>query len=114
MIGHWLNRTLEVWRPEGTPDGHGGESTTPVQQPQPVRAKVDQPSASDRLLAAQTNSEHSHDIYLLPDADVRRGDELRDPATGEAWTVHAVIGPSTARYRKAQSQLTQGEGEPHG
>ncbi|GEC02957.1 hypothetical protein SSP24_06120 [Streptomyces spinoverrucosus] len=112
MIGHWLNRQLQVWRPEGEPDGHGGERITYVRQPDDVRAKVDQPSASERLLAAQTDSEHTHSVYLLPTADVRRGDELRDPGTGESWRVLSVVGPSTARYRKAEAQLIQGEGEP--
>jgi len=114
MIGHWLNRTLQVWRRVGTDDGYGGQTSTDVRQPDDVRAKVDQPSASERLLAAQTSSEHTHNIYLLPDADVRRGDELRGEATGERWRVLHVVAPSTARYRKAESQLIQGEGEPDG
>lgn len=114
MIGHWLNRELQVWRPENTPDGHGGQTTTLAQQPDPVRAKVDQPSASERVVAAQTGSEHTHSVFLLPTADVRRGDELRDASTGEQWRVLAVVGPSTTRYRKAESQLIQGEGEPNG
>ncbi|TQE35471.1 phage head completion protein [Streptomyces ipomoeae] len=114
MIGHWLNRTLQVWRPEETPDGHGGAESTYVRQPDDVRAKIDQPSATDRLLAAQTSSDHTHDIYLLPAADVRRLDELRDETTGESWKVLAVVAPSSTRYRKAQSQLIQGEGEPDG
>lgn len=114
MIGHWLNRALQVWRPESAPDGYGGEQTTYVRQTDDVRAKVDQPSATDRLLAAQTSSEHSHDIFLLPAADVRRLDELRDETTGESWKVLHVVAPSSTRYRKAQAQLIQGEGEPDG
>lgn len=114
MIGHWLNRSLQVWRPRSTDDGYGGQTTTHVQQPEPVRAKVDQPSATDQLLAAQTRSKHSHDVFLLPDADVRRLDELRDASTGESWKVLHVVAPSSTRYRKAQSELIQGEGEPDG
>ncbi|WP_060880162.1 phage head completion protein [Streptomyces scabiei] len=114
MIAHWLNRTLQLWRPESTPDGYGGEDVTYVRQPDDVRAKVDQPSTGDQLLAAQTRSKHSHDVFLLPDADVRRLDELRDEATGESFKVLAVIGPSSPIYRKAQAQLIQGEGEPDG
>lgn len=114
MIGHWLNRRLELRRPQTGPDGHGGQTTTWVLQPDPVAAKVDQPSAADQLLAAQTNSTHTHDIYLLPAADVRRGDELRDPTTGERWTVLAVVAPSSPRYRKAQAELTQTEGDARG
>ncbi len=113
-ITHLLNRTLQVWRPVSSPDGYGGQTTTLVLQPAPVAAKVDQPSASDRLLAAQMSSEHSHDIYLQPSADVRRGDELRGEGTGEHWRVLGVVAPSTPVYRKAQAQLIQGEGEPDG
>ncbi|WP_406262566.1 head-tail adaptor protein [Streptomyces chartreusis] len=114
MIGHWLNRALQVWRRQSEDDGYGGQVSTRVRQPDDVLAKVDQPSASERLLAAQTDSEHTHSIFLLPTADVRRGDYLRDDTTGEQWRVLAVVGPSTARYCKADSQLIQGEGEPDG
>ncbi|MEU9654197.1 head-tail adaptor protein [Streptomyces sp. NPDC048110] len=114
MIGHWLNRELEVWRPQSVPDGHGGETTTDVRQPDPVRAKVDQPTPTERLVAAQTTSRHSHTVYLLPTADVRRGDELRDASTGERWRVLSVVEPSSTRYRKAEAELTQGQGETSG
>ena len=113
-ITHLLNRTLEVRRRVSAPDGYGGQTSSLALQPAPVAAKVDQPSASDRLLAAQTSSKHSHDIYLQPSADVRRGDELRDAGTDERWLVLAVVAPSTPVYRKAQAQLIQGEGEPDG
>ncbi|MFJ9382024.1 head-tail adaptor protein [Streptomyces sp. NPDC101455] len=113
-ITHLLNRTLEVWRPVSSPDGYGGQTIALALQPAPVAAKVDQPSASERLVAAQMRSDHSHDIYLQPSADVRRGDELRDADTGEQWRVLAVVAPSTPVYRKAQAQLIQGSGEPDG
>lgn len=119
-IAHWLNRTLQVWRPQGEDDGHGGQEITYVRQADDVRAKVDQPTAVERTVAAQTDSDHTHDIFLLPTADVRRGDELRDggtedePRDGEKWRVLFVVEPSSTRYRKAQSQLIQGEGEPDG
>ncbi|WP_340382320.1 head-tail adaptor protein [Streptomyces sp. SS7] len=114
MIGHWLNRQLEVWRPQTADDGHGGETTALALQPGPVAAKVDQPGASEGGTGAATAGENTHDIYLMPGADVRRLDELRDPATGEAWTVRHVVAPSSTRYRKAQSLLIQTEGEPDG
>jgi head-tail adaptor len=114
MIGHWLNRELQVWRRQSTDDGYGGQTSTRVQQPDDVRAKVDQPSAGERLLAAQTSSRHTHSIFVMPTADVRRLDELRDETTGEQWRVLAVVGPSTARYRKCEAELIQGEGEPDG
>ncbi|OII64593.1 head-tail adaptor protein [Streptomyces sp. CC53] len=115
-IGRYLNRALEVWRPTTVPDGYGGQTTMLVLQ-STVRAKVDQPSPTERLVAAQTTSRHSHDIYLLPGADVRRGDELRGSdasGTQQAFRVQSVVQPSTPVYSKALVELTQGEGEPHG
>ncbi|MFE3123916.1 phage head closure protein [Streptomyces hydrogenans] len=102
-----LNRTLEVWRTVRTPDGGGGWETALVRQAD-VRAKVDQPSASERLLAQQSGSEHTHSAYLLPDADVRRGDELR--GDGQAFRVRWVIEPSAPVYRKAECTLIEKEG----
>lgn len=116
-IGRYLNRSLEVWRPGTAPDGYGGQTTTLVLQGS-VRAKVDQPSVGERAIAAQTNSRHSHDIYLQPRADVRRGDELRGAdALGNTqhFRVQSVVQPSTPIYTKALVELIQTEGEPsHG
>jgi hypothetical protein len=111
--GRYLNRRLEVWRPTTVPDGYGGQETTVVQQPGTVRAKVDQPSNADQLLAQQARSLHDHTVYLLPSADVRRGDELRGvDRLGQAQTfrVLAVVQPSTPVYSKAPCQLIQKEG----
>lgn len=111
MIGHLLNRVLEVWRPQTSDDGAGGQQVTLVRADD-VRAKVDQPSASERRTAAQWGSQHSHNVYLLPTADVRRGDELR--GGGQAFRVLAVAEPSSPRYHKAEAELIQSEGEPDG
>ncbi|MGW2547496.1 phage head completion protein [Kitasatospora sp. NPDC001574] len=108
-IGHQLTRTLEVWRPSSEPDGLGGRRTTLVHIGE-VRAKVDQPSASDRLVAAQSGSRHTHTVYLLPAADIARGDVLR--GDGQTLTVHHVTGPSSPTYRRAEAELTQSEGAP--
>lgn len=116
-IGRHLNRQLEVWRPTMAPDGAGGKTTTLVKQELPVRAKVDQPSPTERLVAAQTTSRHSHDIFLLPRADVRRGDELRgtdDLGHNQVFRVQSVVQPSTPVYSKALVELIQAEGEPDG
>lgn len=104
MIGHWLNRTLVVFRPSTVPDGAGGETVTMVDQGT-VEAKVDQPTAQERVAAAQAGSTHSHNVYLLPDADVRRNDEL--VGDGQTFKVLAVYQPSTPRYSKAECELTQ-------
>ncbi|WP_086809816.1 phage head completion protein [Streptomyces reticuliscabiei] len=113
----YYNRSLEVWRKQASPDGHGGQVSVLVQQALPVRAKVDQPSPTERAIAASTNSRHSHDIYLLPRADVRRGDELRGTDAlghGQKFRVLSVVQPSTPVYSKALVELFQTEGEPDG
>lgn len=104
MIGRWLNRTLQVWREITAPDGAGGQISTWVLQGE-VRAKVDQPSATDRMLAQQTGSKHTHSVYLLPSADVQRGDQLR--GAGQTFTVHAALQPSGPRYTRADCELIQ-------
>ncbi|MFG2837031.1 head-tail adaptor protein [Streptomyces zaomyceticus] len=106
-ITHLLNRTLEVWRTVSTPDGGGGYETALVRQAD-VLAKVDQPSASERMLAQQGGAEHTHSVYLLPGADVRRGDELR--GGGQAFRAVSVVEPSAPVYRKAECQLIESEG----
>lgn len=103
-ITHLLNRVLEVWRTTSVPDGAGGEETL-LTHVADVRAKVDQPSASDRLLAQQAGAAHTHDIYLLPDADVQRGDQLH--GDGQVFHVGYVVEPSAPVYRKAEAELTQ-------
>ncbi|MFE9737338.1 head-tail adaptor protein [Streptomyces sp. NPDC006477] len=107
-IARRLNRTLEVWRAAVEPDGAGGQRRTMTRRPDTVRGKVDQPSASDRLLAQQAGSEHTHDIYLLPAADVERGDELH--GGGQVFKVRSVVEPSSTRYRKAECHLIQTTG----
>jgi hypothetical protein len=109
----FFNRTLEVWRIVSTDDGMGGTTTDLVQQDD-IDAKVDQPSAVEMQTAAQWESEHSHNVYAAPSADVRRGDELRgvEPTTGKAqkFRVLSTVAPSTAIYLKARCELDQAEG----
>ncbi|MFC8155865.1 head-tail adaptor protein [Streptomyces cinereoruber] len=106
-IAHLLNRVLEVWRTVRSPDGGGGWETALVRQAD-VPAKVDQPSAAEQLLAQQGGAEHTHSVYLLPGADVRRGDELR--GGGQTFRVVSVIEPSAPVYRKAECRLVEKEG----
>lgn len=107
-VDHMLNRQLEVWRTTLTPDGMGGQDKTTAQAGT-VAAKVDQPSVNERMLAAQAGSEHTHDVYLQPDADVHRGDELR--GDGQVLRVLSVVQPSSPIYSKAEAQLIQEAGE---
>ena len=103
-IGHLLNRRLEVWRPAGEGDGYGGRRTTWVQRGT-AAAKVDQPAAAERLLAQQAGAAHTHSVYLLPDADVARGDQLR--GDGQVLRVLATYSPSSPVYLKADCELVQ-------
>lgn len=102
----WLNRTLAVWRETSTADAGGGSSTA-LAFSHNVAAKVDQPSAAEQLVAAQSGSKHSHNVYLAPGADVARGDELR--GDGQVFTVQSVVEPSEPVYRKAAVELVQSQ-----
>lgn len=106
MVAHLLNRTLTVWRPSLTPDGSGGFDVD-FDDVGEVRAKVDQPSTLERQRADQWGSEHTHNIYLEPDAQVFRGDELR--GDDQVFRVLATVEPSYAVYLKAPAQLVQAE-----
>ncbi|MFE5544564.1 head-tail adaptor protein [Streptomyces sp. NPDC056534] len=111
-VGQYLTRRLQVWRAVTVDDGAGGQDTTRVLQGT-VRAKVDQPSPTERLVAAQAGSKHSHDVWLRAGADVRRGDELRGTdALGQAqrFRVLSVVQPSRPVYSKAFAELIQEEG----
>jgi head-tail adaptor len=111
-IGRHLNRRLSVWRETTVGDGAGGQETT-MAEVGTVRAKVDQPSNADRMLAAQAGSTHDHTVFLAPGADVRRGDELRGTdalGNDQVFRVLAVVQPSTPVYSKASCELTQREG----
>lgn len=108
MIGHLLNRTLAVYRPTTTPDGAGGQQVTHTYAGD-VRAKVDQPTATEQRDGDRWGAQHSHTIRFLAGADVRRGDELR--GDGQRFRVLATVRPSRGTYLKAPAaELTQTEG----
>ena len=108
MIEHLLNRALEVWRSESTPDGSGGQTDT-WEHVGDVAAKVDQPSAAERTEGDQWGAEWTNTIYVSPSADVRRGDELR--GDGETYRVLATVSPSRQTYTKAPAQRVEHEGD---
>lgn len=101
-----LNRSLEVWRVTLTPDGQGGQDESSGQVGT-VRAKVNEPSAAERVEAMRSGVDLSYQIHLLPDADVRRGDELR--AAGEVFRVISTVRPSTPTYLRAQCERDEVE-----
>lgn len=101
MIAHRLNRSLDVWRAATAVDEGGGIEEVTVNVGT-VRCKVDQPSAAEQMVAAQFQAKHTHTVYVLPGADVQRGDELR--TTGETYRVIATMVPSRAIYLKALTE----------
>jgi len=111
-IGHLLRTPLQVWRPVTLPDGAGGQETT-WQQVGELRAKVDQPpsqGAAEEETGDQSRAELRYPIYVLPVADVRRGDQFRH-ADGRRWRVDAVVAPSGTVYQRCDSELIQVETE---
>ncbi|MFD9905630.1 phage head closure protein [Streptomyces sp. NPDC059063] len=106
-VGHLLNARVEIWRATTTDDGGGGQETTWVHQATP-RARLSQPSARERQAADQAEADLTHIVYLAPGADVRRGDELRAPAT--VLEVTAVFEPSApGTYLRADCTARQHE-----
>jgi hypothetical protein len=108
-ISHLLNRTLGLRRPIAAADGAGGSTTTWTGLG-PIPCRTSQPTATERLYAAQAEAEHSQAVYFEPDADVRKGDELVDG--GDVWRVAATIRPSQAQYLRADCELIQTRGDP--
>lgn len=105
-----FTRPLELWRPQpGTPDGGGGTEGGGFAQvgDDPLLAKVDQPAAREQLVAATSGATLSNVIYFDGVVGVRRGDELRDPETGEAWVIRSVVRPSEPDYTRANCEQRQ-------
>ncbi|ROO51459.1 SPP1 family predicted phage head-tail adaptor [Micromonospora sp. Llam0] len=103
---HDLPRQLTVWRPQLVDDGAGGQTVTHVQVGA-VWARVPQPSTAERVAAAQAGAAHTTPLYLRPDADVARGDELR--GGGEVWRVTSTVVPSEPAYLRADCKWVQSE-----
>jgi hypothetical protein len=108
-LARLLNASAEVWREQRTPDGMGGFTMARVQVGS-VRCRLSQPSATERLQGAQLGSTLSHVAYLLPSADVKRGDELRTP--GHVFRVLATFEPSKpGTYLRADCELRQADSQ---
>jgi SPP1 family predicted phage head-tail adaptor len=105
-----LREKLEVWRPTEVDDGQGGSSTELVRIGTHVRAKVSQPAAAEQIEAQQAGSTMTMIVHLRPDADVRRGDELRR-ADGDKLRVKYTIHPSDPVYLRADCEQIQSEGD---
>lgn len=110
-VGHLLNDSVEVWRPSTVPDEGGGQVVT-YTQVGVERARLSQPSTStrrnvDEQEADQPHAELTHQVYLAPGADVRRGDELRQ--AGLVLRVVATVTPSVPAYLRADAVSRQEE-----
>ncbi|MGH3599810.1 MAG: phage head completion protein [Pseudonocardiaceae bacterium] len=101
-----MNRSLAVWRRSFTSDGAGGRSDV-WGQVGTVAARVSQPTAAERLAAGQAGAALTHAVYVLPEVDVRRNDELR--GAGLVLRVHAVVVPSQVVYQRADCVEVQPE-----
>jgi head-tail adaptor len=107
-VGHLLNSSAEVWRQLRSDDGMGGWNLDWASIGA-VRARFSQPSAAERVIAAQNGADLSHVVYLAGSADVRRGDELRRGS--EVFEVRATYQPSMpGTYLRADCMLRQTEG----
>lgn len=104
-----LRETLAVWRPTNVPDGYGGDTVT-LAQVGTVRVKVSQPAAAEQIEAQQAGTSMTMIVHLQPDADVRRGDELRRP-DGDRLRVKYTIHPSEPVYLRADCEQLQAEGD---
>jgi head-tail adaptor len=104
-IARMLNTSAEVWREVRTPDGMGGWTSARAKI-DAVRARFSQPSATERVVADSNGADLSHVVYLLPSAQVRRGDELRTP--GRIFDVLATFEPSEpGTYLRADCKVRQ-------
>lgn len=103
-----MNRVMQVWRPTTTDDQYAGKTLAYVKQPRTVRAMVSEPTAAERVAAMQAEAQLTIAVHLAPDADVRRGDELRDDLA--RLRVKSTIAPSTRVYLRADCEQLQYEG----
>lgn len=106
-VAGMLRDRREVWRGTDTPDGMGGSSRV-FALVGTVRCKVDIPGSQELERADRWEAEHTHNVFLLASADVRRGDELRGGAL--VLRVLSVVQPSSPVYRKALCSADQKEG----
>lgn len=107
---HELPQAVAVWRPTLVDDPLGGTSTTLAQTGE-FRCKISQPSAAEQIEAQQAGTSLAMTIHFRPDADVRRGDELREVGDGRKFRVKWTIQPSEAVYLRADCERIQAEGE---
>jgi SPP1 family predicted phage head-tail adaptor len=108
MIRHLLNAGVDVYRATFTDDGRGGRTST-LAKVGTVRARVAQPSAAERAVAAQLGAVLEHVVHVEHVADVERGDEL-DTGGPRRLRVQSVVIDSSSTYKRLECQVIEGAG----
>lgn len=107
MISHRLNAVLTVYRSSYVDDGAGGRTRTFAEHGT-IQAQVSQPSAQERLTAAQLGANLVAIVHTTHGADVERGDQLDDDG-GRRMRVTSVVTNSRKTYKRLECEETQGE-----
>jgi head-tail adaptor len=104
-VARLLNTSVPVWRAVTSDDGGGGQETAWFLSGT-ERARRSQPSARERQAADQSGADLDETWYFHPDADVRRGDQLRP--SGRVLEVIATFEPSEpGTYLRADCTIRQ-------
>jgi len=114
-VTHLLNRQIAVWRNSRTPDGAGGWVTERAfshdLDVRVSRARISEPPlARSQVGPMQGEARVTHVVYADADADLLRGDEVRDDTYGETYRVIGTqrsTQPDT--YLRAEAELIQTE-----
>lgn len=110
LTAHLLKQKCDIYRRTQVSDGQGGYTYSYAVVKLQVRCKIDQASPKEQIEAEQAGASLTHKVYLDPDQNIRRGDEVR--RLGKSYRVGSIVEPSSANvYRRADSELIQPEGE---
>lgn len=109
MIEHLLRETLDVYRRTQIDDGYGGKSYE-MTFIGTIQARLSQPTAAERMQASGWQAQVDYaQLYIMPTADVQRGDELR--GSGFVFRVKSLIRPSIPIYLRVGCEYEQFETE---
>jgi hypothetical protein len=108
MIRHLLNASVDVYRSTYTDDGQGGR-TSSVAKVGAERARIAQPTAQERAIAAELGAVLEAVVHFELAADVQRGDEL-DDGGARRLRVQSVVSDSSRTYKRAECQRIEGAG----
>lgn len=104
MIGHLLNRDVDVYRSTSTPDGRGGRAVIRSKLGS-FRAKVGQARAEEVGVASRDGARLTHVVHMAAGAGVRRGDEVEVGAT--RLRVLAALTNSRGTYLRLDCEVMQ-------